>query len=93
MPGGSTEPANPAADGAIVFWYRNYKGEEGYRRAIPISIRYGTSEWHKEPQWLWLMDDTENSKRREFAMRDMSGVVGSPVIGVSSSSSDSGKPK
>lgn len=74
MPGISDEPANPAADGAIVFWYRNYKGEEGYRRAIPISIRYGTSEWHKEPQWLWLMDDTVNGKRREFAMRDICRV-------------------
>lgn len=72
---------------AIVFWYRNYKGDEGYRRVEPISIRFGTSEWHKEPQWLMLADDTENNKRREFAMRDMSGFVGSPVIGLSSSAS------
>lgn len=66
---------------AIVFWYRNYKGDEGYRRVRPISIRFGTSDWHKEPQWLMLADDTTNdNKRREFAMRDISGVVGSPVI-------------
>lgn len=64
----------------IVFWYRNYKGEEGYRRVKPISIRYGSSAWHNEPQWLMLADDLENNKRREFAMRDISGVVGSPVI-------------
>lgn len=80
MPGSAHQPDSPPSDGAIVFWYRNYKGEEGYRRAKPISIRYGTSEWHKEKQWLWLMDDTVNGKRREFAMRDMSGVVGSPTI-------------
>lgn len=67
---------------AVVFWYRNYKGEEGYRRVIPVSMRYGTSEWHTEPQWLLLADDTLNNKRREFAMRDMSGVVGSPEIAV-----------
>lgn len=67
---------------AITFWYRNYKGEEGYRRVKPISIRYGTSDWHKEPQWLLLADDLENNKRREFAMRDMSGVVGKPTIWV-----------
>lgn len=65
---------------AIVFWYRNYKGEEGYRRATPLSIRFGTSEWHKEPQWLMLGYDMENNKQREFAMRSMSGVVGNPVL-------------
>ena len=68
---------------AIVFWYRNYKGEEGYRRVIPISMRFGTSEWHKEPQWLLLADDTVNGKQREFAMRDISSVVGKPEIAVS----------
>lgn len=60
----------------MVFWYRNYKGEEGYRRVRPISIRFGTSEWHKEPQWLMLADDLENRKRREFAMKDISSVIG-----------------
>lgn len=93
MPVGLSEPVNirTAAEieaerkerKAIVFWYRNYKGEEGYRRVIPISMRYGTSEYHKEPQWLLLADDTVNNKRREFAMRDISGVVGSPEIAVS----------
>lgn len=65
---------------AIIFWYRNYKGEEGYRRVLPISIRYGTSQWHPEKQWLMLADDLENNKQREFAMRDISGMVGSPVL-------------
>jgi hypothetical protein len=64
----------------MVFWYKNYKGEEGYRRVRPVSIRFGTSEWHKEPQWFMLADDTENHKRREFAMRDISSVVGKPII-------------
>lgn len=59
----------------LIFWYRNYKGEEGYRRVRPLSIRFGTSEWHTEPQWLMLADDLENKKTREFAMRDMSGFV------------------
>jgi hypothetical protein len=60
----------------LIFWYRNYKGEEAYRRVRPLSIRFGTSEWHPEPQWLMLADDLENEKTREFAMRDMSGFVG-----------------
>lgn len=65
----------------ITFWYRNYRGEEGYRRVRPISIRFGSSEWHKEPQWLMLADDLENDKRREFAMKDIQSVVGEAVIG------------
>lgn len=65
---------------AITFWYRNYKGEEGYRRVRPISIRFGTSEWHKEPQWLMLADDLVNNKQREFAMRGIQSVVGAPTV-------------
>lgn len=66
----------------LVFWYRNYRGEEGYRRVRPISLRFGTSEWHKEPQWLMLADDLENSKQREFAMRDIQSVVGTAEMSV-----------
>ena len=67
----------------IVFWYRNYKGDEGYRRVRPLSIRFGTSEWHQEQQWLMLADDLENKKTREFAMRDMSGFVNGSELDVS----------
>lgn len=66
--------------GALTFWYKNYKGEEGYRRVRPVSIRFGTSDYHKEPQWLMLADDLVNNKRREFAMKDMSGIVGTPTV-------------
>lgn len=65
---------------AITFWYKNYKGEEGYRRVRPISIRFGKSEWHPEPQWLMLADDLVNSNKREFAMKDISGMVGTPIL-------------
>lgn len=64
----------------LIFWYRNYKGKEAMRRVRPLRIRYGSSEWHREPQWLMLAHDMENDKEREFAMRDMSGFVGSRDI-------------
>jgi hypothetical protein len=67
-------------EGVITFWYKNYKGEEGYRRVKPVSIRFGMSEWYKKQQWLLLGDDTINHKRREFAIKDMSSVIGSPTI-------------
>lgn len=72
--------APEAETGFLVFWYRNYRGEEGYRHVRPVSIRFGSSEYHKEPQWLLLADDTVNGKRREFAMKDISSVVGAPTI-------------
>lgn len=65
---------------AIVFWYKNYKGEQGYRRAVPISIRYGTSDYHHSPQWLMLAFDTEKQAEREFAMADMSHNILSKQI-------------
>ena len=64
----------------IIFWYRNYKGKEEMRRVRPLHIRFGSSEWHKEPQWLMRAYDLENEKEREFAMRDMSGFVGPCAI-------------
>lgn len=68
------------ADRELIFWYRNYKGEEGYRRVRPLRIRFGSSEWHPEPQWLMLAHDLENDKEREFAMRDMSAFVGNRAV-------------
>lgn len=64
----------------IIFWYKNHRGKEEYRRVRPISIRFGSSEWHTEPQWLMLADDLEYNKRREFAMRDMRNTVGPTLL-------------
>lgn len=64
----------------LIFWYKNHRGEEGYRRVRPISIRYGASEWHTEPQWLMRAHDLEKEAEREFAMADMRNTVGNSVL-------------
>jgi hypothetical protein len=65
----------------VTFWYKNYRGEEGYRRVRPVSVRFGVSAYHRDPQWLMLAEDTLNeNKHREFAMRDIFDVIGTPVI-------------
>src|SRR6185369_8664674 len=74
--GGAAQAAPMRDEDAIIFWYRNYKGEEGYRRVIPLSLRYGTTEWHPEPQWLLLGYDTEKEAEREFALADAKNTVG-----------------
>lgn len=68
------------ADRQLIFHYRNFRGEAAYRRVRPLRIRFGTSEWHTEPQWLMLAYDLENDKEREFAMRDMKSFVGNRDI-------------
>lgn len=55
----------------IAFGYTNWRGKTSQRRAIPISVRYGSSDYHKEDQWLMLALDLDKDEEREFAMRDM----------------------
>ncbi|TSD89161.1 hypothetical protein FFK22_009010 [Mycobacterium sp. KBS0706] len=43
----------------------------GERRAVPMSVRFGSTEWHPEPQWLLRAFDVEKQAEREFAMKDM----------------------
>ena len=54
--------------------YRNWRGETAIRNIIPTSIRYGATEWHKEPQWLLVGMDVDKGEEREFALRDFSPV-------------------
>jgi hypothetical protein len=65
----------PPAPRPYRFVYRNYRGEIGVRAVLPISVRFGSTEWHPEPQWLLLADDTEKGAAREFAMRDMRPMI------------------
>jgi hypothetical protein len=66
----------------LVFWYKNHRGEEGYRRVMPRSIRFGSSQWHPTRQWLLLAFDLEKRADREFAMADIAEVIdaGNSVI-------------
>lgn len=66
----------------LIFWYCNYRGEEGYRRVRPLGIRYGVNKWHKEPQWLLLAIDLEKDAEREFAMKDIRSFVGDSEMSV-----------
>jgi predicted DNA-binding transcriptional regulator YafY len=63
-----TPPADDSQ--ALRFLYVNWKGEAGLRRATPISIRIGTSQWHPQPGTLMLAYDHDKNDVREFALRD-----------------------
>ncbi len=64
----TTPPADDSR--ALRFLYVNWKGEAGLRRATPISIRFGTSDWHPEPGTLMLAYDHDKTDFREFALKD-----------------------
>jgi hypothetical protein len=58
--------APPPAD----LTYTNYQGKTSVRHIIPRSVRYGTTQWHPEPQWLLLAYDCDKKADREFALKD-----------------------
>lgn len=59
----------------IVFEYTNYKGEKATRTAMPQKLEWGTTPYHKEPQWLLrcICPDKDYAER-SFAMKDMLNV-------------------
>lgn len=56
--------------GPISMTYTNYKGETAVRRIVPISVDFGTTYWHRKPQWLLSAYDLDKEAHREFALSD-----------------------
>ncbi len=59
----------------LEFDYVNYKGETSHRRAEYHSLRFGSSPWHQNTQWLIKAFDLAKSEYREFAWKDMTNVT------------------
>ncbi len=51
--------------------YTNWRGETAMRRIIPIEIWFGSTGWHKTPQWLLKALDIEKDAERDFALGDI----------------------
>lgn len=51
--------------------YTNWQGETRWRLIQPLGIYFGSTEWHKEKQWLLLATDLETGFMRSFAMSDI----------------------
>jgi predicted DNA-binding transcriptional regulator YafY len=56
---------------AVIIRYTNYRGETADRKIVPKTIRFASTEWHPEPQWLLDAFDIEKQADRSFAMRDI----------------------
>lgn len=58
--------------GPIRVRYTNWRGEMADRHLMPTSLWFGSTEWHKEPQWLMKAVDLEKGgATRDFALKDM----------------------
>lgn len=64
----------------LNFLYTNHRQEVAWRSVISPSIRFGSTEWHLDPQWLMRAFDMERRDWREFALNKCSqffrGTVG-----------------
>lgn len=57
------------------FEYINYKGIKSTRNVIPMSLYFGSTEFHPENQWLMVAYDLDKHCERTFALKDI--IVGS----------------
>lgn len=51
--------------------YTNWKGVTATRHIIPKDIFFGSTEWHKEEQWLLNAFDVDKQAARAFALKDI----------------------
>lgn len=51
--------------------YTNHRGETATRRILPHRIRFDSTEWHPERQWLLDAFDLDRQAERSFAMQDI----------------------
>jgi len=56
---------------AVKIVYTNYKGETADRTIIPLELWFGSTEYHKEEQWLLKAFDLEKKAERNFAVKDI----------------------
>ena len=60
----------------IRILYKNWKGETSIRNIIPCgTLKWGSTEYHKEEQWLMEAYDLEKGSNRTFAFKDIKYII------------------
>ncbi|WP_319520157.1 hypothetical protein [uncultured Martelella sp.] len=54
----------------LVLPYTNWRGETAIRRIRPIGVKFTSTSWHREPQWILEAYDYDRQEMRGFAMKD-----------------------
>lgn len=55
----------------LTFYYKNWRGEYGYRTVKEPTMWFGSTEFHKEEQWMIKAYDVEKDAIRDFAVNDI----------------------
>lgn len=55
----------------VIIDYTNWKGQRAPRRIVPKRIYFGTTEYHKTPQWLLVAYCLRKRAERTFAVKDI----------------------
>ena len=55
----------------VTIKYTNWRGHTSFRRIIPVEVWFGSTEYHKEPQWLLKAVCYVNFAMRDFALKDI----------------------
>ncbi len=59
------------ANKRINILYTNWRDEQAWRTIEPLKIWFGSTEWHKDEQWLLTALDVDKNAERDFAMKDI----------------------
>ena len=60
-----------AGNKTVKILYTNWKGEVAWRTVLPRKIWFGSTEWHREEQWLLKALDMEKDAERDFTLKDI----------------------
>lgn len=55
----------------VMIDYTNHAGVRAIREIKPIGFKFGSTEWHHEPQYLLDAIDIAKNDMRTFAMKDV----------------------
>lgn len=55
----------------VLILYTNWKGKTEWRRILPSGIRFATTQYHPESQWLLDAHDLDKDAERTFAVKDI----------------------
>lgn len=55
----------------IKITYTNWRGETSVRLLLSVKIWFGSTQWHKDEQWMLNALDVEKNEERDFALKDI----------------------
>jgi hypothetical protein len=61
----------PTDDRMVVIRYRNHKGETTDRLILPMVMRFASTQWHPDRQWILEAWDVQKATARSFALKDI----------------------